>query len=711
MDELDKGKYIDECIIEAINYFKKEKFKELCEFLDIHLEVSTDLIKWIIKNITSEVAVDLYIFCVYRFEYLFENWKYKKLYEFIFEFLNDNLVNDILDIIWLNEQEIQEFLNKYAKYKDRKVEKIERQLEKVLKYQDEGFWTWFELEQNLVWENFKKYIRLCKVFFEWKDHPESSFIDIYSSIVGKPLSDTREFPNCHESWNEIENWMNLDCNIKEEPPVGRDYCLFHILRKKESGFLSNFLMKHKDILCSWKNDLVYDLINSILDISFSNFCEQEDFYRNLLQTNSHIIYKDETADITFESIDNRCGFDFRKVKLLEPGSLTVEDFLRFTRNALSHWDLKYIFDGNNVSVYLKSSDFEVLIDPSFFDIGFYFSSYANFLPCNFIENHVSNIPDKTQYIYESILCKRENVSSPTNWSEIWERDISYLLNTSYHPQMINLSGTERINEVHLLNFFRKSIEFPILFWLVSDTDRMYVHNLFSAVSIIILNKIQENPNITYEMLKDMVWVMWRDLDLFTLDGWNKKLAIMKLCFDMLPYLIMLQWLKIFYNNILDIPKDNRDSREKRHAHIRNALCHWFYKIVWWKIILWDMNKHLPGSPMTLCKSIYDISDLFNEAMFEELKYHSRYNGFDEIKSKATHLSQQKNQATIDSYDSYEKSNPTWWNNSEYASFLRGSENFTLSIKARQKQIFGILGQDSLTHKKTTLKSCYKIYFT
>ena len=124
MDELDKGKYIDECIIEAINYFKKEKFKELCEFLDIHLEVSTDLIKWIIKNITSEVAVDLYIFCVYRFEYLFENWKYKKLYEFIFEFLNDNLVNDILDIIWLNEQEIQEFLNKYAKYKDRKVKFI-----------------------------------------------------------------------------------------------------------------------------------------------------------------------------------------------------------------------------------------------------------------------------------------------------------------------------------------------------------------------------------------------------------------------------------------------------------------------------------------------------------------------------------------------------------------------------------------------------------
>jgi hypothetical protein len=108
---------------------------------------------------------------------------------------------------------------------------------------------------------------------------------------------------------------------------------------------------------------------------------------------------------------------------------------------------------------------------------------------------------------------------------------------------------------------------------------------------------------------------------------------------MLPDLLMLQWLKVFYVNILDIPENNRTLEQREQAHIRNALIHWYYKIVKWKIIIWDFDRN--RNIETFGKRIYDIETLWNDAKEYEKVCHSRENGFDSLDKWIYHANECK----------------------------------------------------------------------
>ena len=500
---------------------------------------------------------------------------------------------------------------------------------------------------DIITEKFEQFGRLSRLFSDWRKNPDTRFWEEYQKILWGEVSwNTTETPNLEnvEVWNDNEtknlSWDKPLASAESGGELVKDYCLFNLIdRKSDQWFtLSRFINQNNTSLWE-RNSMNCDLVNAISNISLDNFCEQEWFYRWVLFDSNDIVSSDEWQG----NLSNPGVVDFSKMKLMNPSSMTCEECMKRIRNSIAHWDFRYLTDNGEVIIYINDkinknnqidennyeNRFEALIDPSFFDDWFCFGQYASDISCDFILQ------------WNNGELRKENIYEYSKWwgeipklvNFLWPRfkeNLTTILDNRYNAVRINLNQEKWGKEMEIINL-EKTQEPWLLFWLLSENERPYVHNLLNAISISILNKVLKNPNISYNELFDNLAVdaIWSERKLFTFQDRDK---IIKLCLDMLPDLMMLQWLKTFYINMLEIPENNRTLEEKQQAHIRNALVHWYYKIVHWKIILWDekINKATWGRDISLEKNIYDIEALWNEAKEYEKNYHSRKNGFDSL---------------------------------------------------------------------------------
>lgn len=654
-------------IIEKVeDFLKHDKLSELYRYLKLTWENLDVLVKEIEEKITWEEKKKKIILLknyIKRRENLEKDIELinKKTSEDLFNALDDKKNKEEFDKKIINAfdtfeaWELYNFLNKlyiWKNFKD-KVRDIENRLswridakkiKEFIAYVDKM--EYLEKKQKQIKENnskevydamrerFEQFGRLSKLFSNWKKNPDSKFWEEYQKIFWDEVSwNNAETPNIEKvevrKNDESENlsWDNHIKSIESNIWLLKKYCLFNLLdRKSDQWFTLSRFINQNNVSLLERTSMDYDLINAISNISLDNFCEQEWFYRWVLFDPNDIISSDEWES----NISNQGVVDFSQIKLTSPSSMKCEECMKKIRNSIAHWDFMYLTEDTWVTIYVNDKNwFEAFINPSFFDDWFCFGQYASDISCDFI------------LLWNNEKLRKENIYEYINWWEkisklvnfLWQNfkeNLTTVLDDKYNAVRINLNQQKWIKEMEIIDS-EKTQEPRLLFWLLSENERPYVHNLLNAISISILNKILRNPNISYNELLDNLAVetIWSERNLFTFHDRDK---IIKLCLDILPDLLILQWLKIFYINILKIPENNRTLEEKRQAHIRNALVHWYYKIVRWKIILWDekINRETWGRDIPLEKDIYDIETLRNEAKEYEKFYHSRKNGFESL---------------------------------------------------------------------------------
>lgn len=622
-----------------INLLKKYiKYRENIELMT--KKTSEDLFD-VLNSERSKEQFDEKIKNAFDILELWELHKYlKKLYtwkniEYIIRDIESKLT---WKVDWKKLKELREYIDKRENLK-KKLEQIKEEISVEI--------------YDVLRERFEQFGRLSKLFSDWRKNPDSKFWEEYQKIIWDEVSwDSGEAQNLRntdvwnvdETWNiswnsaEASNLKNNDVwwdsesknitwdksleNVKNNVWLQKEYCLFNLIDRKGSQWftLSKFINQN-NASSSEKISIDYDLVNAISNISLDNFCEQEWFYRWMLFNPNDVVSTDEwESNVPIQGV-----MDFSKIELMSPSSITCEECMIRIRNSIAHWDFMYLTEDSWVTIYINDKKwFEAFIDSSFFDDWFCLGQYASDISCDFIlwwNNRDSWKDNIYEYIY-----KWEKIPKLVNY--LWQNfkeSLTTVLDEKYNAVKINLNQQKWEKELEIIDS-EKNQEPWLLFWLLSDNERPYVHNLLNAISVSMLNKILSNPNITYnELSNDLaVETIWSERNLFTFHDRDK---IIKLCLDMLPDLLMLQWLKAFYVNILEIP-DSRTPKLKELAHIRNALIHWYYKIVNWKVIMWDFD--IKRNKETREKRIYDIETLRNEAKKYENFYHSRKNGFSSL---------------------------------------------------------------------------------
>ena len=523
-------------------------------------------------------------------------------------------------------EKLEEYIDKRENYK-KKLEKIKEN-------------TSMEI-YDVMTERFEQFGRLSKLFSDWRKNPNLKFWEEYQKVLwGAASWNSIRIPDLEnrdtwirdetgnlswdEAWDDTENGVE---SLKE-------YCLFNLIDRNSGQWftLSNFINQNNISLWD-RNSINYDLSNAISYICLDNFCEQEWFYRWKLFDSSEVIMSDEwQGNILTQGV-----IDFSKVKLENPSSMTCEECMKKIRNSIAHWDFMYLREDTWVAIYINDKMwFEAFIEPSFFDDWFCFGQYASDISCDFILWWKNKEPWKERiYEYQN---RWESMPKLVNflWPQFKE-NVTTIFDNRYNAIRINLNQQWWEKELEIID--SEFTQEPwLLFWLLSENERPYVHNLLNVISITMLDKIMKNPNVSYNELFDNLAIetICSERNLFTFQDRNK---IIKLCLDMLPDLLMLQWLKVFYVNILDIPENNRTLEQREQAHIRNALIHWYYKIVKWKIIIWDFDRN--RNIETFGKRIYDIETLWNDAKEYEKVCHSRENGFDSLDKWIYHANECK----------------------------------------------------------------------
>lgn len=671
-------------IIEKVkDFLKNNKISELYRYLKLTWEDFDGLVEEIEEKVIWEEKEKINLLKNYirRREKREKDIVIKRTSKDLFDVLSgekkgeelDEKIKNAFDILELRE--LCKFLKKIyywksVKYIIRDIEKRftwridEKKLKELKEYVDKREKLKKELEQikertsaeiyDVMTERFEQFGRLSNLFSNWRKNPDLKFRDEYQKIIWDEVSgNSVETPNLENTdiWNLDETWniswdraenpnlKNIDVWWDSEPKnntwnkplekvekkvwLQKDYCLFNLVDRKGSEWftISKFINKNNASL-SEKKSMDYDLVNAISNMSLDNFCEQEWFYRWMLFDSSDVVSTDEWKG----KVSTQWVIDFSQIELMSPNSITCEECMKRIRNSIAHWDFMYLTEDSWVTIYINDKKwFEAFINPSFFDDWFNLGQYASDISCDFILRW-NNWDSWKENIYEYSNKWEKIPKKLVNY--LWQNfkeNLTTILDEKYNAVRINLNQEKRKKELEIINS-EKNQEPWLLFWLLSDNEKPYVHNLLNAISVSMLNKILRNPNITYnELSNDLAdGTIWSERNLFT---FHDRDEIIKLCLDMLPDLLMLQWLKAFYVNILEIP-ENRTTRLKELAHIRNALIHWYYKIVKWKIIIRDFDTK--RNRETLEKRIYDIETLRNEAKKYENYYHSRKNGFDSL---------------------------------------------------------------------------------
>lgn len=441
-------------------------------------------------------------------------------------------------------------------------------------------------------EVFNSLNRLSRLFIEWSKHPELSFIELYNSVCGGN--------NEYEDIRIRQDDGGLKPNIDDSPSYinnERDFCLFNLtLDHKHKFKLSEFLRKNFS-----KQQYNYDLINTILYTFFDNFCEQLEYFA-FFEDGDTI---DNNGHINIQNPEKQSILNFSAVKLQKPESLSLKDCTTCIRNAIAHKEYHII---QRDEMYIKTdynNGFEAIIDLSFFDDCFNFAQHSKTLPLDYTKNENWV---RRAFKYENI----DGTQIPSINAMMLDdpqKTFPDIFTNDYKHVGINTNDARRDKErVEWL------LANDVNFWLISDTNKPYVHNLFNAVLLSVLETIFENPNITYKDLVDKATIskLCDKLNLFSMDD---RYKIISLCMGMIWDVFSLWKLKMFYINMLDIPENNRTLEQQEDAHKRNALIHWYYNIANWIIIMWDIDKR-NWWRMSWDKHIYSFADIFADANFQ-----------------------------------------------------------------------------------------------
>ncbi len=462
----------------------------------------------------------------------------------------------------------------------------------------------------------------CKQEELWNDEQE----DIWKPLSQEANVIQRLDKLKSESWEFIPPWTLHAHGDKY------DYCLFNLpwwLQPGKWFCLNNFF---QDINQVWnKNNYLIDLILSIYCDNFLGFWE---FYAD----NCRI--KDPQVDSKIKSMVSNMVYPNWDYKL---DFHDIRCWLAHNVSYKNKWDKKLVY----IEVDRGGTHKEAYIEPSFFDEVFQLLSSYSHLSFDVIEK--SNQWEIINYY----TFKHKWRSDPNKWNNV--KDSSQFMEKISKDYTKDKRNIEEIRNMEkLLKSQNLEISWNTL-WLVSETNRPYVNNLFSIVSITVCYNMLKNPNIKYEELMSNT-VNELSNSLFTVQD---KSDLVTFCFKHLKNRLKVRSLKRYYvdigkfgqgqelavltrrgrwcrtitgtnitnlsssnqkrlkdiidkyeqNNhervVLPQPGDQRPSERfknfeecqeeynkeiKEKTHIRNALVHQHYFIVWDCIKMWDINK-------------------------------------------------------------------------------------------------------------------------
>lgn len=388
-----------------------------------------------------------------------------------------------------------------------------------------------------------------------------------------------------------------------------------------------------------KNDKQRGLIKFIFSMYCNNFIEFREFYHDK-------IYNSEIDNSMIQSMINQKVHPSDKITLYDIRCWLAHD-VSFDKDKKSWKWLIHINVGN------RNGEKQVDIEPSFFDEVLRLPSTYSNLDFDAIERW-KNRKIKNYYTFKhrGISDTNKPINNMVNDSEFKQAQLEKIFNKKLYKK-IKKDKVEIKNMKNLITSQGLDVSWYTL-WLVSDTNRPYVHNLLSIVAINVYYQMLKNPSISYENLVNMT-VKSLSNNLFTLQ--NTK-NIITLCLDNINNWMKVQLLKTFYINIFK--KDWELSSEKRKnetkeflaktdsnkigekyneyinemRHIRNALAHWRYFVIWDCIKMWDINKKdevVRGSTMdSKFKNdknewVFSIQSLYEQTLDQELKFENKEN--------------------------------------------------------------------------------------
>ncbi len=393
----------------------------------------------------------------------------------------------------------------------------------------------------------------------------------------------------------------------------RDYCLFNLIWWKDDDwfYLNDFLNKIDKI----SQNKPFPLINFLLCMYCNNFVEFREFYNNKID-DSYI--------------------DTSKIHPLQWEKLNLYDIRCWLAHNVSFYKKNWKW-WVHIKVDRRGTHKEADIEPSFFDEVLRLPATSINIDCDV----VTYWKKKSFWISSHKYRYNNNQDRPINhMKDDWTFSEALSTRFSENHQYKKHEIDELCRQITSNNFevFWNTI------WLVSSINRPYVHNLFSVIIINIIYQMIKNPNIKY---KDLENNLIKEMAGHTFTIQNKK-EILKFCFKHVDSRLKVQALKTYYINIFnkDIQRHSDTLQEKleysssqnpemeyhkhiiKMCHIRNALAHWHYTIIWNQINMWDINKDglirsnwNRNADEEYCST--DINELYNDVLKKEIKFEEK----------------------------------------------------------------------------------------
>ena len=446
-------------------------------------------------------------------------------------------------------------------------------------------------------------------FNNFKSKSESSWgpVEIHPGTLHSSWSWTHSWLWTH-SWWEMPSWWRISLRSWSKY---RNYCLFNLESWKDNdGFCLNDFLDKIDEISNYKPN---SLINVLLSQYCNNFVEFEEFYRDKIK----------------QSLIDTSLIDFWKVHVLKGENINLYDIRCWLAHNVSFYkDKKWKWlvhiereKDNGVKIIAD-------IEPSFFDDVLKLPSTCKDLECDVL----------TLWKWKRINLAKHRYNSKNRPLDFMENDdrFSGVLSTAFNQNYLYKKKEikEMCDKITSSDFL---VSWPTL-WLASKVNRPYVHNLFSIICITLFYQIIKNPNIAYKEIERKTTEEISN-NIFTID--NKE-YIIKFCIENIESRLKLQCLKTYYINIYKKVnekrtnkwnkkpngKQRRNAHEERMTHIRNALTHWRYTIIWNNINMRDEGR-TNGVQPTKADDEYcstNIDELYNEVLWQELAYEKSRDG-------------------------------------------------------------------------------------
>ncbi len=382
--------------------------------------------------------------------------------------------------------------------------------EKITWYEQEELW---DNEQEDPWKVFLKGIDIVQRFDKLK-----------LEALESADSDTHKWRQ--PGWEEIEPWT-LHAEQKYEK---YDYCLFNLVWWWQSGkwFLNDFFEYIDKYNCKDP-----DSVNFILSIYCNNFLEFRQFYHD------RRIF--EIDDMIREILDKNGGYeiDLNDIRcwLAHNGSYKEKNWKKW--------------------VYVKidrgwQPHKEAYINPSFFDEALKLLNYYSYLDFDAVENwRYSKSQNYYTFKHKKRSDSNKRIYKMWNDSQFKQAFFKKVSDDKIYKKT-RKSDEESKNMKALIESERLNVTWNTL-WLVSDTNRLYVHNLLSIVSITICYLRLKNPNWGYKELKAQTI---KELSNYIFTMQNVADAISSF-FENIIDPIQVQFLRRYYVNIGNFSEDEK----------------------------------------------------------------------------------------------------------------------------------------------------------